>query len=92
MMEFRLGCRSHDRLRLIAGVAPSVHTVPSGPTSAAAWWTGAMVMDLSDIKHEQNVDCAMFACNIYFQIRVRYSTVKRIVGLYEAMPDTTDKS
>ncbi len=37
MMEFRMGCRSQDCVRLTAGVVPSVHTVASfSPPSAAA--------------------------------------------------------
>ncbi len=37
IMEFRMGCRSQDHVRLTAGVVPSVHTaISSGPSSTAA--------------------------------------------------------
>ncbi|XP_029921612.1 uncharacterized protein LOC115369185 [Myripristis murdjan] len=43
MMEFRMGCRCPERVRLSAGSVPSVHTAaPSGPPSAAAPAAGGL--------------------------------------------------
>lgn len=55
MIEFRMGFRSQDRVRLIPGAVPSVHSALSVPSTSAASASGA---SSGKISHRTSTDSA----------------------------------